>query len=353
MAYIQKSLDGKDLKKVQQHLDSCPLCSDAAEGISGITPAEYQNDVNQLKISIRDKSATTKKMRRLRYFSYAAAAASVLIVISVMLMYRQVFLPGKDNIAFEQTKEKASEEIKNITNIEEPVTETAKIKKSPMKKAAKTITQEPLPDIENITELHDEKEMIIAEAKETVLTENEEDASEAPPAIPGTTTLPLTLQSAGNDMIKKEKVKEQSHKSEMIPANYAAEQQSERTISEYTGNDDKKKMSQPGGAGDVFALTSQMPVFEGEGPDKFYTYLIDSLKRNELFIRSGFKDNILMNYTIDTSGRVINIKLLNIADQNLQQEIINLIKELPLWSPGMQNGKKVNVSYAVSLDTNP
>lgn len=353
LAYLQKSLEDRDLKKVQEHLDTCPLCSDAAEGITGIAPAVFNNDINKLKISLSEKSTTAKKMRRLRYLSYAAAAASVLIIISVLLMYRQVILPGKDNIAFEQSKEKVPEEIPNIINIEEPETEAAEIKKPAMKEAARTITQEPLSDKRDNIEMYEEEIMVETEGEETVVPEKEEDETETTPALRQTTPLPLTLQSAGNDMINEEKVKDQNLKSEMISANYATEQQSGKAIAEYTANGYKKKKPQPGSDDYVFTLTSQMPVFEGGGPEKFYSYLIDTLKRNELFLQSGFTEKILMNYTIDTSGRVVDIKLLNITDQNMQEEIINIIKYAPRWLPGMQNGKKVNVSFAASLDTNP
>ncbi|MFO7657372.1 MAG: hypothetical protein R6W78_09910 [Bacteroidales bacterium] len=341
VAYIQKSLDGNDLKKVKQHIEGCPLCSDAAEGISGVTPAGLKEDIIQLQSRFREKTASTGKLHRLRYLSYAAAAASILIIVSVLLMYRQLIAPGKGNIAYDQSKEKAKEEIQNKSEALAPEAEEVEVSKPVPEKEPKPVIAIPVTIEADNLEYEAKADIVIAETAEADATVKVKDTPETVSTASGMPSAPSKLSLAQSEDVSEEDSYNRSRKSELVNANKAADYNA------------KKMMSQPGSKDIVYTFADKMPSFEGGGPEKFYSYLIDTLRKNELFITSGFKENILMNYSIDTSGRVVDIKLLNIEDMKLQKEIINIIKDSPRWLPGMQNSRRVNVSYATSLKTNP
>tara|TARA_B100000941_G_C28317592_1_gene454812 strand:- start:126 stop:521 length:396 start_codon:yes stop_codon:yes gene_type:complete len=53
-------------------------------------------------------------------------------------------------------------------------------------------------------------------------------------------------------------------------------------------------------------------------------------------------------FKIDTAGRVIEIRA-RAAHKNLEKEAIRVIKLLPIFKPGINNGKKVIVPYSLPI----
>ncbi|HEX3024294.1 MAG TPA: energy transducer TonB, partial [Chitinophagaceae bacterium] len=46
---------------------------------------------------------------------------------------------------------------------------------------------------------------------------------------------------------------------------------------------------------------------------------------------------------VDTDGNISDLKIVQTARPDLDAEVLRVIKKMPQWKPGMQNGRKVPV----------
>ena len=53
---------------------------------------------------------------------------------------------------------------------------------------------------------------------------------------------------------------------------------------------------------------------------------------------------------VNTDGSVGDISILQGIDRTLNEEAIRVVKTMPKWSPGRQNGRAVRVFYTVPID---
>jgi len=59
---------------------------------------------------------------------------------------------------------------------------------------------------------------------------------------------------------------------------------------------------------------------------------------------------VFVGFVIDTKGKVSNVKLLRGVSPALDNEAIRVVKSMPDWTPGRQNGRPVRVSYQVPVN---
>jgi TonB family protein len=55
-------------------------------------------------------------------------------------------------------------------------------------------------------------------------------------------------------------------------------------------------------------------------------------------------------FVIDKEGDVKSVKVLKSLSDKADAEAIRIVKQLPKWKPGTQNGKAVNVSYTIPIN---
>lgn len=96
---------------------------------------------------------------------------------------------------------------------------------------------------------------------------------------------------------------------------------------------------------EIFTITEKMPEFLG-GEDALLTYLA-SAKCNYDLKQDAV---IYVKFVIDTVGKVTNVRLAKKSDlYGLNFCVLDHIRDMPRWTPGMQNGKNVMVQYVVPV----
>lgn len=74
---------------------------------------------------------------------------------------------------------------------------------------------------------------------------------------------------------------------------------------------------------------------------------------NESYLKSEFasevKGKVYAIFVIEKDGSLTDIKILRGIDTAKAKELIRILKSLPKWSPGKQNGTTVRVLYTVQL----
>ena len=99
----------------------------------------------------------------------------------------------------------------------------------------------------------------------------------------------------------------------------------------------------------TFITVEQMPQFPG-GQDSLLSFIRQNLNYPEKASDKGIQGKVLVSFIVDKSGKVRDVELKRGVDPLLDAEALRVIRLLPHWVPGMQDGKAVNVSYVLPLN---
>ena len=100
--------------------------------------------------------------------------------------------------------------------------------------------------------------------------------------------------------------------------------------------------------GKVYQVVEQMPQFPG-GPAAMMKFIADSLRYPSVVCTGGVEGRIVVRFVVDCKGNIVNPLVVRSVDPLLDREAIRLVKSMPKWIPGRQNGKPVRVIYNVPI----
>ena len=114
--------------------------------------------------------------------------------------------------------------------------------------------------------------------------------------------------------------------------------------------EDKKAVNQPGKVVDkvVFSAVEQQPGFPG-GNAALARYLIKTIKYPADARKSKIQGRVVTTFIINQDGSTSDVRVLNGIGHGADEEAIRVIKAMPKWYPGMQNGRPVNVRYTLPI----
>lgn len=58
---------------------------------------------------------------------------------------------------------------------------------------------------------------------------------------------------------------------------------------------------------------------------------------------------VLVKFTVKSDGSISNIRVTKSVDPYLDKEAVRVVKSMPRWIPGTQDGKPVNVEYTLPI----
>ncbi|RSK31080.1 TonB family protein [Hymenobacter metallilatus] len=106
----------------------------------------------------------------------------------------------------------------------------------------------------------------------------------------------------------------------------------------------------------VYTYVEQMPVFPG-GQEGLISYIQASLRYPAEAVEKKVEGRVFVKFTVEPSGRAINPEIIKGLGAGCDEEVLRVIRALPPFEPGKQNGRTVSVSYTVpvtfSLQTTP
>ena len=91
-------------------------------------------------------------------------------------------------------------------------------------------------------------------------------------------------------------------------------------------------------------VVEQMPDFPG-GEGELYKYLQEHIKFPPLARESGITGTVYIRFIVDKNGKISNVSLLRGIGGGCDEEAIRVIKGMPDWKPGRQNGLAVPVYF--------
>jgi protein TonB len=98
----------------------------------------------------------------------------------------------------------------------------------------------------------------------------------------------------------------------------------------------------------VFDVVEQMPEFPG-GAAALMKWLSDNIKYPSIAEENGIQGRVVCTFVVERDGSVTDIQVARSVDPSLDKEAIRVLKKMPKWIPGKQNGSAVRVKYTVPV----
>ncbi len=99
---------------------------------------------------------------------------------------------------------------------------------------------------------------------------------------------------------------------------------------------------------EVFVVVEEMPSFPG-GDTELLKFIYDNIQYPEIAKENNIQGKVIMRFCVTYKGTVDQVTVSRGVDPSLDEEAIRVIKMLPLFKPGKQGGKPVNVWYSLPI----
>ena len=98
----------------------------------------------------------------------------------------------------------------------------------------------------------------------------------------------------------------------------------------------------------VYDVTETMPQFPG-GQGVMMKYLAANIKYPASAVKAKKQGRVIVAFVIQKDGSVTNARIVKSVDPELDAEALRIVKAMPNWTPGTQDGKPVNVNYTIPV----
>ena len=98
----------------------------------------------------------------------------------------------------------------------------------------------------------------------------------------------------------------------------------------------------------VFDVVEQMPSFPG-GPSALMEWLSNNVKYPVVAQENGVQGRVVVSFVVERDGSITDVKVVRGVDPSLDKEASRVVRAMPRWIPGKQNGSAVRVKYNVPV----
>lgn len=361
--YIRQLLSDEDRQRVEEHLASCPLCSDAIEGLSVL-----EESADDLSFSVAAKESASsyslsektvpfspgidsysrrintrlrgkfnydpyrrREPRKVSFFgNFLIPAAASIIVLVGIISYFHFFFPERQELAMaEQGNTPVNKEDKDI------------IIETELPQATAQFVQPTIGGVANRSE----------DVSEFESTELPKTGNEVPPGDLNTGTIvteeealveeDIILAEADDDI----SIARPEALDEAVVVYAAEEKEGARALEKLATSAKSRAKSDEKKSGQevVFSQMEQMPEFPG-GMDSLQVFLQKNLTY-PASLDHQVDANVIVQLVINKNGKIKDITIIRSAGKAFDDEVIRVIKLMPDWTPAIQRGKPVSAKY--------
>ena len=98
----------------------------------------------------------------------------------------------------------------------------------------------------------------------------------------------------------------------------------------------------------VFTIVEQMPQFPG-GDAALMDYLRSNVHYPTVAAENGVQGRVVVGFVVERDGSITDVQVIRSVDPSLDREASRVVKSMPRWNPGKQNGSAVRVKYQVPV----
>ena len=95
---------------------------------------------------------------------------------------------------------------------------------------------------------------------------------------------------------------------------------------------------------DVYTYVEQMPEFKG-GQQNLNNYLATTLKYPKEAKQALISGTVYIRFVVNADGKISNVEVMKGIGYGCDEEALRVVRNMPDWTPGMQNHKKIRCYY--------
>lgn len=99
---------------------------------------------------------------------------------------------------------------------------------------------------------------------------------------------------------------------------------------------------------EIHNVVEQMPAFPG-GQQALFAFLSKNVHYPPKAQQMGLQGRVILSFTVEKDGSIADIIVLRSVHKLLDDEAMRVVRSMPKWRPGKQNGKPVRVRYTIPL----
>ena len=97
-----------------------------------------------------------------------------------------------------------------------------------------------------------------------------------------------------------------------------------------------------------FTVVEQMPEFPG-GDEARVKFLRDNMKYPQMAKESGISGTVYVTFVVSKTGQISDVKVLRGIGGGCDEEAVRVVRAMPGWIAGKQNGKAVPVQFNLPI----
>ena len=98
----------------------------------------------------------------------------------------------------------------------------------------------------------------------------------------------------------------------------------------------------------VYDVVEQMPCFHG-GQGRMLEFIEKNLRYPKALEETCVQGRVIVAFVVERSGKLSNVKVVKSVHPALDKEALRIVKLMPKWIPGRQNGITVRVKYIIPV----
>lgn len=98
----------------------------------------------------------------------------------------------------------------------------------------------------------------------------------------------------------------------------------------------------------VFAVVEQMPQFPGSETE-LLNYIARQIKYPGIARRNGIQGKVICRFIVTRTGRIEKPEVVRSLDPYCDKEALRVLRSMPVFIPGKQNGVNVDVYYTLPV----
>lgn len=99
---------------------------------------------------------------------------------------------------------------------------------------------------------------------------------------------------------------------------------------------------------EVFRYVEEMPTFPG-GQDQIPSFFAANIKYPEIARRAGVEGRVFVEFVVGKDGGISQVHVAKGIGAGCDEEAVRVVKMMPKWTPGKQNGRPVLVQVVVPI----
>jgi protein TonB len=98
----------------------------------------------------------------------------------------------------------------------------------------------------------------------------------------------------------------------------------------------------------IFTIVEEMPSFPG-GEGELAKFLGANIVYPQIAKESGIQGTVYVSFVVDSKGKVTDVRVLRGIGGGCDEEALRVVRMMPSWRPGKQNGQSVRVQFNMPI----